>query len=95
MTFEHKIVVGLDDVRAVTFECCQCQARLTVSPDKLQVPRRCQQCDAPWIIGTPMHVGSSTSSYVNFANAIGEIREQLSKGAPFKLLLEFDAPIPR
>lgn len=90
MTFEHKIVVGLDDIRAVSFECSQCHTRVTMLPDDLQVPRRCQKCDSVWIVGDPSNYQSVTSPHLNFVNAIGEIRKQLAKGSPFKVLLEFN-----
>jgi hypothetical protein len=90
MTFERKIVVGLDDIAAVSFECKQCQTRVTMLPDDIQVPQRCQKCDSVWIIGDPSNYQSVTSPHMNFINAIGQIRKHLKNGAPFKILLEFN-----
>ncbi len=90
MTFEHKIVVGLDDIKAVSFECKQCRTRVTMLPDDIQVPSRCQKCDSVWIIGDPKNYSAVTSPHLNFVNAIGQIRKQLANGAPFTILLEFE-----
>jgi hypothetical protein len=90
MTVEHKIVVGLDDIKAVSFECKQCRTRVTMLPDDIRVPYRCQKCDAVWIVGDPSSYQGVTSPHMNFVNAIGQIRKQLANGAPFKILLEFN-----
>jgi hypothetical protein len=95
MTLEHKIVVGLDDIKAVSFECKQCQTKVTISPDNIRVPHHCQQCDSVWILGEPSNYLSVSSPYMNFVNAIGQIRKQLANGAPFKILLEFSEEIPK
>lgn len=96
MTFEQKIVVGLEDIKAISFECAQCRTRVTMSPDDPQVPRRCQKCDAVWVVGSPSNM-AGTSPHLNLAHAISEIRKQLKeKNVPFRILLEFDAaPIRR
>lgn len=90
MTFEHKIVVGLDDIKAVSLECNQCHTRLTMQPDDIRIPHHCQRCDAAWILGDPSQYRSVTSAHLNFVHAIAQIRNQLKDGAPFKILLEFD-----
>jgi hypothetical protein len=42
MTFERKIVVGLEDIKAVSFACEQCQFKLTMSPDDVKkIPEHC------------------------------------------------------
>jgi hypothetical protein len=100
MTIEHKIVVGLSDIKAVIFECRQCRTRISMAPDKIAVPPRCAKttCDSPaWIVGRPAGMTSdydgSTSAHLNFVSAIGHIREH--NGAAFRILLEFeDEPRP-
>jgi hypothetical protein len=95
MTIEHKIVVGLSDIKAVIFECRQCRTRVSMAPDKIDVPPRCPKgsCDGPaWIVGKPAEMTSdyegSTSAHLNFASAIGYIRKH--NGAAFRILLEFE-----
>jgi hypothetical protein len=91
MTFERKTVVGLDDIVAISFECKQCRTRVTMSPDNLRIPPRCQLCDCEWISGVPSNYAATTSAHANFVNAIKQIRKQLENGAPFRILLEFNA----
>jgi hypothetical protein len=95
MTLEHKIVVGLGDIKAVIFECRECHTRISMAPDKIDVPPRCPKktCESPaWIVGKPVGVTSdydgSTSAHLNFVSAIGHIREH--NGAAFTILLEFE-----
>jgi hypothetical protein len=95
MTVEHKIVVGLDDIKAVIFECRQCRTRVSMSPtDATEIPVQCPQrnCASVWITGRPSAIrsehDSSTSAHINFVSAIGYIRKH--NGAAFRILLEFD-----
>lgn len=90
VTFEHKIVVGLDDIKAVSLECSQCHTRVTMPPDDIRIPHHCQRCDNAWVIGNPVNYQAVTSPHLNFVNAIGHIRKQLKDGAPFRIFLEFD-----
>jgi hypothetical protein len=52
MTFERTIVVGLEDIQAVSFECHKCQSRITILPDKLRdIPEKCHNCGEAWKSG--------------------------------------------
>ncbi len=90
MTIEHKIVVGLDDIMAVTFECNQCHSKLTVPPDKIKLPQDCRQCGAEWFSGVDMPYPTGGSPYSSFIRALTTIRSQLKDRMPFRILLEFD-----
>ncbi len=103
MTFEHKIIVGLDDIKAVIIEC-KCGTRVSLSPDAVHIPEKCPAtaCDAVWVKGKSYGVSSEhdewTSSHLNFVQAIGQIRQKPANNKPkhgtFKILLEFDYPKP-
>jgi hypothetical protein len=82
---EHKITVGLRDVKAVTFECLNCGGRLSVSPDKVRMPERCPSCDTS--------LGSQILEDKHFLNALAYLRAG-ERPLPFRILLEFfeDAP---
>jgi DNA-directed RNA polymerase subunit RPC12/RpoP len=90
VTFENRIVVGLDDIKAVSFECKRCQSRLTVSPDKMELPIECPACRVRWVFTTGSYNAVSASPYENFVTALGKIRTLLANGAPFTILLEFE-----
>jgi hypothetical protein len=92
MTLEHKIVVGLSDIKAVIFECRQCQTRISVPAKEIKIPLACPTCESVWIKGKPAgttnNYDGSTSAHLNFVSAIGHIREH--NGAAFTILLEFE-----
>ena len=97
MTVEHKIVVGLEDIAAITLECLNpkgCHSRVSVSPDKIKIPSNCPQCNHEWV---PEAISGVTSvkawPYANFVNSIKLIREgKTPEGQPgFKILLEFQS----
>ena len=90
MTIEHKIVVGLNDIKAVSLECSKCQTRITLAPDGIEVPLQCPKCGKIWITGDPSGYQAVASPYVNFFTAIAKIRTLLENGAPFKILFEFE-----
>lgn len=95
MTIEHKIVVGLGDIQAVIFECSNCRARVSVSPDKLQIPKQCPNCNQGWIGGEKKSFQSDTSQQTNFVEALSKLRLLEANGSGFRILLEFeDEPRP-
>ena len=96
MTVKHSIIVGLEDIKTVIFECRQCHPRVSMLPDKIQIPKQCpnDNCESrEWITGIPARVASSyeasTAKYVNFVQSIGHIRKG-SNDAAFRIMLEFD-----
>jgi hypothetical protein len=91
MTIEHKIVVGVDDIKAVIV-ACTCGIRFSMSPDDIQIPANCPKCGIIWG-GKPCREISSeheewASANLNFADAIGRMRKHPNSG--FRLLLEFE-----
>ena len=94
MTIEHSIVVGLDDIKTVIFECRQCHTRVSMSPDDIRIAVKCPKEDcAVWLASEAAKVVSpyeaTTSKYLNFVQALGHIRKS-TNGATFKILLEFN-----
>ena len=51
MALEHRLLLDLSDIVAVTFECVKCSARLSLKPEKVDVSqlRQCQWCGKPWL----------------------------------------------
>jgi hypothetical protein len=91
MTIEHKIVVGLSDIKAVIFECANanCHARVIVSPDNIHIPKQCPACNEGWI-SIEKSFQSDTSQEKNFVDALAKLRVLEAKPLPFKILLEFE-----
>lgn len=91
MTFENKIVVGLQDIKAVVFECAKCKSRLSVAPEQARIPSKCPrpQCDQEWLSDVVETLSASTSAYVRLCTAISQIRGAKDR-MPFTILLEFE-----
>lgn len=96
MTIERRIIVGIEDIKGVCFECLDCHLRITVNPDQIgHVPSQCSRCRKAWLIRNPgARDEVSDSPFVSFASAIERIRnlnkEGISQG--FRILLEFEEP---
>lgn len=98
MTYERKIVVGLDDIKALTFECNKCKSRISLSPDFVtEVPYKCPQimCQHPWRPPdiTPGQHGAVRSHFANFVDGLASIRKMVAASESslgFKIILEFD-----
>jgi hypothetical protein len=96
MTFERKIIVGLDDIRAVTFERNKCKTRITVPAASLrEAPRGCNSCPAVWWSATDVSTNVATSgpAIAGFIQALVTLRVLIRENKEnFRLLLEFDEP---
>ena len=76
MTFERKIIVGLDDIKAVTFEC-KCKARITVPTESLRdTPRACSSCNLVWWSASDLSTNVNTSgpAIMGFIQALVTLR---------------------
>lgn len=94
MTFERKIVAGLDDIAAVTLECLGCHSKLTLLPDSLvDFPRRCSRCPQEWIPPDPTTYSAVASPFSNFLRSVTQIRTLIGANTiGVKILLEFEEP---
>lgn len=95
MTVERRIIVGLEDIKAVSLECNECHSKITLPPDlKSDIPASCERCNHPW--RAPQVVGSirtCDSIIATFTHSIPTIRELMhAKSFGFSVLLEFDEP---
>ena len=93
MTLEHKIVVGLGDIKAVIFECRagNCRARLTVSTEKMRIPTECPYCSKTWISGEQKSsFQPETSQQTALIDALEKVKVLEANGATFRILLEFE-----
>lgn len=82
MTVERKIVVGLEDVKAVSLKCRSCSLRITISPDRPRLPNECPACQSSWL---------SLERYnANVIEALANVRKPTTGSPTFHVLLEFD-----
>lgn len=93
MTIEHKIVVGVDDIKAVIIEC-RCGVRVSFPPDDVRIPETCPtpNCGIAWSRkshGVSTERDAWASASLNFVDAVGQMRKHL-KNSHFRILLEFE-----
>lgn len=89
MTFERKIVVGLEDIASISLECVECKRRISFGPDAQgQIPHACG-CGHPWISST----ASSPTPLDVFLQMLKRIRETF-RSNPYgvRILLEYTEP---
>lgn len=65
MTVEHRLFIGLADIRGVTLECKHCTARLSMAPDNIEPDAlsKCPVCGHRWL-STASGTGKMFSSTV-------------------------------
>lgn len=91
MTIEHKIVVSLVDIKAISFECEgeSCIYRVTVSPDNpIELPMHCPH-GHKWIGGQPE--STLYPPLLKFTQTLAQLRElSKQKVLGYRILFEFD-----
>lgn len=96
MTIEHRILVGIEDIRAVTFECDACKARSTVPFGSVRdLPGSCSSCNAVWWVSSDFstHVSASGPAARQFIHSIVTFRALMGeKKTPYRILLEIEDP---
>ena len=90
MTFERKIVVGIEDIGAISLECNECKRRITFSPDNpVKSPNACT-CGHPWIPGNALSLSAPDSPFVRLFEAIKVIRTLVhNKSYGVSILLDY------
>jgi hypothetical protein len=97
MTIEHKFVMGLKDIKAITLKCLNpmgCETTFSGSPDSIKIPSNCPQCGHEWIPSALSgYLAAKAWPYANFVNSIKAIRaNKHPENLPgFEILLEFKA----
>jgi hypothetical protein len=106
MTFDRKIVVGIEDIESISLECNKCKVRLTFSPDEIkQIPSNCPNpsCNVEWL--PPLSYGSHEPKVpvqMKLVHSIVGVRHRLKENkvekpndvAGYRILLEFKEPKP-
>lgn len=90
MTFEHKLLVGFNEIKAVVFECNQCRVRTSIPIEQFtRPPLTCAQ----------QHVWNTNRPTIDNKTALDALvmllkylsAEDFSRSAGFNIFLEFDA----
>jgi len=96
MTIERRIILGIDDIKAVTFKCSTCHARTPVAINSLrEVPQQCNSCQAIWWRSNDFatHVSTSGPAGTAIVQAIRTFATMIRDGQDtFRILFEFEEP---
>lgn len=96
MTSERRLVVGIDDIKAVTCECRHCGVRLSMTPDKMHVDRlsQCPHCGHPWLSAQTRQAVNYESDALRMLYSLGAAIKTQSTGGDtsvgVRILFEFD-----
>jgi DNA-directed RNA polymerase subunit RPC12/RpoP len=95
MTIQRRIVMSVEDIKTITFECTACSSRISLRPDgEIEVPNSCPQCRREWraLNQARPTMAPGPGPFVELANAIRRIRslgnESIDPG--FRIFIEFD-----
>jgi hypothetical protein len=95
MTFEHNLVVGLEEIKAIVFECATCHSRTVFLPDAdFSIPTKCASGHLWDSAG-----GAKLEDYQSMDTPLRTLISSLKKLrhpsyeqiSGFKILLQFDA----
>jgi hypothetical protein len=96
MTIERRMIAGIDDIKAVTFECSKCGSRTPFVIGSLRdVPQQCPSCNEVWWRSNDFatHVTTSGPAATAFIQAVRIFAATMrEKKDTFRILLEFEAP---
>jgi hypothetical protein len=97
MTIERRVIGGIEDIKAISFECKKCKRRLTSGPEfvsLLSIPLGCP-CGHPWrpaLQGNP--VDMNEDAFIKLVAGVQRIRALEKEGSlGVRVLFEFDEPI--
>jgi hypothetical protein len=98
MTVERTLIVGFDDLKAVSFQCKNCGARMSIQAKVLRdVPLACGSCNARWrTVGAGQGQGmTAESAATGLIESIVMLRVLIRENQDlFRVLLEFEEPKP-
>ncbi|MBZ5558766.1 MAG: hypothetical protein LAO77_15960 [Acidobacteriia bacterium] len=92
MTIERRLVVGLNDIKAISLECKSCKRRTTSAPELLTtIPHACA-CGASWRPAQKPEPDID-DDFVKFLKTVQSLRVLDQKGAlGVSVLFEFEEP---
>lgn len=91
MTVEHHMLIGIEDIKRISFQCENCDFRISMAPqDITEVPWGCQTHH--WEHGKTENFMNITAvmCFLNSLKILRTITSNVSLG--FRVLLEFEEP---
>lgn len=90
MTFENTVIFGLEEIKAVIFEC-KCGARIAVSPESMNFPPAKCPCGHAWDWNIALNFNSTESPFQAFLSSVARLRSLPMDKFGFKILLQIEA----
>jgi hypothetical protein len=97
MTIERKLIVGIEDIKAVVFECKSCLSRMSILPKEgasKNIPTACPYCRAEWWNFQTSARAPVFSLAHLFVESIERLRSLANEGVELgaRILLELEEP---
>jgi len=92
MTYEQRIICGLEEIKAIAFECKECKSRVTFIPGTAtQLPAQCPNHHS-WDWNTYLGYQSTESPHIALLSALKKLSDPALKEVGFKVFIEFEKP---
>ncbi len=92
MTFEHRIVCGLNEIKFIVFECKSCGARVSLAAQNTaRPPAKCPN-DHAWDWNSYLGYQSTESPFIALLSSLKKLADPSLKDVGFKVLIEFEKP---
>lgn len=98
MTSERRLLAGLADIRAVTFECAKCETRVSLAPMKINdenIVTACPKCQQHWFntnrVGTSVYSSPLLNFLVELRDAT-KAEQDVNPAPRVRVFFEFDEP---
>jgi DNA replicative helicase MCM subunit Mcm2 (Cdc46/Mcm family) len=96
MTFERKVVVSLDEITAIVFECTRCGSKVVTTPERMTLPPTFCPNGHGWnwnIESEHKEVAAPAGAWLASLNRLRLKDTVQSYG--FRILLEFKEPLDK
>jgi hypothetical protein len=92
MTREHRLVLSLDEIIGVRWQCQTCGAAISYQLDQsIQLPQTCQACHASFVESAGFAEFQSLQQFVGALKGVLRVMRSAKLGATLKLELLDDA----
>lgn len=90
MTFEHRLLVGFDEIKAVVFECNECKTRTSIPVKEFNAPPLLCPKEHAWVTNKP--VIEQMTALAALGSLLKSLRDEaFQERAKFRVFLEFEA----
>ena len=93
MTFEHRLLVGFDEIKAVVFECNVCKTRTSIPVAEFNSPPLLCPKQHKWTTNKPeIEKSAAFGALALLINCLRDPMNAIYEQAGFHIFLEFEEP---